>query len=150
MGHKYNRANSNNERTPTAFFPNLAMANSTGERLATVMTAVANLSRAFGEKYILISGASLVCQGSQHVTMDLDVVVPIECIDLIAFTLTLSQDVTHRAGVVYSRAGETEFPVDILHRIISGRSFEDLKPFTITILGGIKILNVRISLGINI
>jgi len=126
------------------------MANSTGEKLVTVMTAVINLDRAFSEKYILIGGASLVCQGSQRVTMDLDVLVPVECIDRVSFTLTQSQDVTHRAGVVYSRAGETEFPVDILHRIIGDRSFEDLDPFTITILGGIKTLNLPISLGIKI
>ncbi|CUS13317.1 unnamed protein product [Tuber aestivum] len=126
------------------------MANSTSEKLAMVMTATANLDRAFGEKYILIGGASLICQGSQRVTMDLDVLVPAECIDRVAFTLTQSQDVTRRAGVVYSRAGEAEFPVDILPQIIGDKSFEDLEPFTITILGGIKTLDLPISLGIKI
>lgn len=126
------------------------MADSTGDRLATVMTAVTNLDRALGERYILIGGASLVCQGSQRVTMDLDVLVPVESIDRVALTLTQSEDVTHRAGVVYSRAGKTEFPVDILHRIIGDRSFQDLEPFTMTILGGIRTPKLPISLGIKI
>ncbi|RPA98085.1 hypothetical protein L873DRAFT_1808653 [Choiromyces venosus 120613-1] len=76
------------------------MATSASEKLGEVVTAIVNLDRLWGEKYILIGGASLICQGSQQVTMDLDVLVPGESIARIAFTLTESQNVTCRAGVV--------------------------------------------------
>lgn len=58
------------------------------------------------------------------------------------------RELTYRVGLVYSRADQTEFPVDILDRIIGYCSFQDLEPFTITILGGIKIPKLPISLEI--
>ena len=128
------------------------MAHSITKTLAMIImiTTCTNLDRAFGKKYILIGGASLVCQDSWCVTIDLDILVLVECIDWVASTLSQSQDITYWAGVGYSRAGKTKFAIDILHQIIGDKCFEDLEPFSTTILGGIKTLNFPISLGIKI
>jgi len=120
------------------------------QKLRELVTAVANLQRSLGENFILVGGASLVCQGSERVTSDVDLLLPGASIPRLAFTLTQSPEVTRRAGVIYSIVGESEFPVDILQKVIGEKTYEDLEPFTITIFDKIKTLDFPIALGIKI
>jgi len=119
-------------------------------KLNDVAAAVLNLHTSLGEKFILVGGASLTCQGSDRVTTDVDLLLPDASIPRLAFSLTQSDKVTRRAGVIYSKAGESEFPVDILREVVDGKTFEDLEPFTIIILDGVKTLDLPIALGIKI
>ncbi|PUU80875.1 hypothetical protein B9Z19DRAFT_1191536 [Tuber borchii] len=119
------------------------------QKLSEIVTAVANLQRSLGENFILVGGASLVCQGSERVTSDVDLLLPGASIPRLAYTLTQSS-VTRRAGVIYSIVEESEFPVDILEKVIGEKTYEDLEPFTITIFDEIKTLDFPIALGIKI
>ncbi|PWW76602.1 hypothetical protein C7212DRAFT_47557, partial [Tuber magnatum] len=101
-------------------------------------------------RHILIGGASLACRGSTRATSDIDLPLPNASIPHLVSGLTQSQNVTCRGGVIYTRAGESEFPVDILESAVGDRTFEDLEPFTITTLCGIKTLDFPIALGIKI
>ncbi|PUU75510.1 hypothetical protein B9Z19DRAFT_1131166 [Tuber borchii] len=87
------------------------------QRLSEVVTAVVNLERSLGENFILVGGASLVCQGSERVTSDVDLLLPGASIPRLAHSLTQSPEVVRRAGVIYSTAGGSEFPVDILETL---------------------------------
>jgi len=115
-----------------------------------IATAVANLHRSLEEKFILVGGAALVCQGSTRITKDVDLLLPSAPISHPAFTLDHPPEVTRRDGVIYTKAGETEFPVDILRSVIGDKTYEDLEPFTTTILDGVKALDLPIALGIKI
>ncbi|PUU80859.1 hypothetical protein B9Z19DRAFT_678509 [Tuber borchii] len=119
------------------------------DMLHEVVTAVANLEKSLGEKFILVGGAALVCQGSQRVTSDVDLLLPSGSIPRLAL-LPQSPEVTHRGGVIYSNTGKYEFPVDILQHVPGEKTYEDLEPFTITISGKVKALDFPIALGIKI
>ncbi|RPA92294.1 hypothetical protein L873DRAFT_1710812 [Choiromyces venosus 120613-1] len=109
-----------------------------------------NLYKSLGGKYILIGGASLACLGSTRVTDDIDLLLPAASIPRLVSSLTLSQDVTYRIGVIYTRGGMSEFPVDVLEKVIGDKTFEDLEPFTIIIQDGVKTLDFPIALRIKI
>ena len=120
------------------------------QKLSEVVTAVVNLHRSLGEKFILVGGASLVCQGSERTTSDIDLLLPGASIPRLAFIPLHPPDVIRRAGVIYSKVGESEFPVDILQKVIGEMTYEDLEPFTITIFDEIRTLDFPIALGIKI
>jgi len=119
-------------------------------KIEEIPMAVTSLRQSLGEKFILIGGAGLVCLGSERITSDIDLLFSSESVARVALTLDQTQGVTRRAGAIYSRGGGTEFPVDILERIIGDKTYQDLEPFTVTILGGIRTLDYPISLGIKI
>ncbi|RPA90267.1 hypothetical protein L873DRAFT_1718583 [Choiromyces venosus 120613-1] len=112
-------------------------------KVGDVVTAVSNLCKSLGGKYILIGGASLACLGSRRVTSDIDILLPAASIPHLVSSLTLSQDVTYRTGVIYTRGGMSEFSVDVLEKVVDDRTFEDLDPFTITIHDGVKTWTFR-------
>jgi len=63
------------------------------------ISAVSNLHRSLGEKFILIRGAFLVCQGSEQITfsvnLNVDLLLPGASIPHLTFTPTQLSDVTH-------------------------------------------------------
>ncbi|PWW73762.1 hypothetical protein C7212DRAFT_346707 [Tuber magnatum] len=119
-------------------------------QLNKAVVAVMNLNHSIRERYILVGGASLVCLGSTRVTSDIDLLFPYGSSAHLNPLPTRSPSVTRRGGKLYAMAGETEFPVDILETVIGDKTFEDLEPFTIPILGGIRTLDFPIALGIKI
>ncbi|CUS15477.1 unnamed protein product [Tuber aestivum] len=126
------------------------MATSYDVRIRDAIAAIGNLDRRLREEYILIGGASLICLGSTRATSDIDLLVPGTSIALIAPSLVQSPDFSYRAGAISIKAGEIEFPVDILVKVVDDLTFEDLEPFTITIQDGIRTLDFPIALGIKI
>ncbi|KAG0138698.1 hypothetical protein HOY82DRAFT_595173 [Tuber indicum] len=119
-------------------------------KLNEIVRAVINFDYSLREKYILIGGVSLACQGSTRITKDVDILLPCPVVMGFGFALVESPEVTRRGGVIYSKAGESEYPVDILPEVMQQKTFEDIEPFTVTILDGVKTLDFPIALGIKI
>lgn len=98
-----------------------------------------NLYRKLEEKFIIISGSSLICQDSERVTSDIDLLLPYIFITYYGFSSTQSLDVIYWVGVIYSKVEKFEFSIESLKEAISKKTYKDLEPFTITIFNEINI-----------
>jgi len=70
------------------------MATTSNQYLREVVTAIANLKKSFGDsEFILVGGASLICQGSERITADVDILLPGTSVPCIALIVKQSPEV---------------------------------------------------------